>query len=108
MSNETSYTTPEVLIEVQERSDQLGGATEWIRVDFTKRADELGSAINEIAEALRPRFDALSQNNAGDWALNEISLQFSVSMQAEAGVVIARASSSAAFQASLTWARAKK
>jgi Trypsin-co-occurring domain 1 len=72
--------------------------------DFGDRAAELGDALNEVAAALRGR---LLELDAGrdDWGLDEVALTLSLDLQADAGVIIARASTKAGFQACLTWRR---
>lgn len=76
---------------------------------FASRAGEIADAITEVAEKLR---DHLEENEAkapaeatGPWSLDTVELAFELSLQAEAGVVIARASTAATFTATLTWSR---
>jgi hypothetical protein len=67
--------------------------------------EDLGDSLNEIAEALRSRLAALAERGAEEWDLDEVELSFSLDLEAEAGVLIARASTRAGFQATLTWKR---
>jgi Trypsin-co-occurring domain 1 len=73
---------------------------------FAERADELGDSLNEIATRLRGRLKELGAGAADGWDLDQVNLTFSLDLQAEAGVIVARASSRAGFQAAMTWKRA--
>jgi hypothetical protein len=75
------------------------------RPQFQDRVDELGDSLNEIAQRLRTRLPELAREANPSWDLDEVSLTFSLDLQAEAGVILARASSKAGFQATLTWKR---
>jgi hypothetical protein len=95
-------------IKVQVVPAESAGAELWpgaTRPDFNDRVDELGDSLNDIAERLRARLPDLQRNAAVGWDLDEVSLSFSLDLQAEAGVIVARASSKAGFQATLTWKR---
>ena len=72
---------------------------------FADRAVELGDSLDEVARTLRGRLNELGEHSEKGWDLDEVQLTFSLDLQAEAGVIIARASSKAGFQASLTWKR---
>jgi hypothetical protein len=72
---------------------------------FAERAGELGDSLNEIATQLRERLRELGADDAGGWGLEQVNLTFSLDLQAEAGVIVARASSRAGFQAAMTWRR---
>jgi hypothetical protein len=74
--------------------------------DFRERAQELGDALNDVAAALRGRLHELGARGEDGWDLDEVSLKFSLDLQAEAGVIVARASTKAGFEAALTWKRA--
>jgi hypothetical protein len=71
--------------------------------DFRSRAQELGDALNDVAAALRGRLHELGERAEEGWDLDEVSLKFSLDLQADAGVIVARASTKAGFEASLTW-----
>jgi hypothetical protein len=77
-----------------------------VRPDFAGRVNELGDALNDVAAALRERLHELSVRESG-WDLDQVTLAFSLDLQAEAGVIVARASSRAGFQATLTWTRSE-
>lgn len=74
--------------------------------DFRERAAELGDALNDVAAALRGRLHELGGKDDDGWDLDAVSLTFSIDLQADAGVIVARASTKAGFQAALTWKRA--
>jgi Trypsin-co-occurring domain 1 len=73
--------------------------------NFSERAKELGDSLNEVAAALRGRLHELGTKGEDGWDLEQVSLSFSLDLQAEAGVIVARASTKAGFQAALTWKR---
>jgi Trypsin-co-occurring domain 1 len=73
---------------------------------FSGRVGELGRALATVAFQLRQTFETRLAEPAGSsWALGEVSLQMSINLEAEAGVIISRAKTGAAFQATLTWSR---
>jgi Trypsin-co-occurring domain 1 len=73
---------------------------------FASRAGELGDSLNEVAGTLRGRLHEIETRSEDGWDLDEIQLSFSLDLAAEAGVILARASTKAGFQASMTWKRA--
>jgi hypothetical protein len=75
--------------------------------DFKERAGDIGKSLNEIAVALREHLHELGQRAQDGWDLDEVQLGFSLELQAETGVIVARASSRAGFQANLTWKRSQ-
>lgn len=88
-----------------EKAGQLATASLFER--FESRVDELGSSIGEIANRLRSRLDAdLHEENEPDWRMEEVSVTFSLDLEAEAGVVVAKARTTAGFEVELTWNRA--
>ena len=71
------------------------------------RIDELGGSLGEIANQLRARLDAeLTEPSSGGFALEEVALTFTLDLETEAGVVVAKAKAAAGFEAALTWRRA--
>lgn len=73
---------------------------------FSVRAGELGRALATVASQLRETFESqLAEPADGRWGLAEVSLQMSINLEAEAGVIISRVKTGAAFQATLTWSR---
>ncbi len=74
--------------------------------EFGKRVSELGDSIGEIANELRRKLDdALEQGEESDWGLDQIQLSFSLDLEAEAGVIVAKAKTAAGFEVQLTWSR---
>ncbi len=57
---------------------------------FADRVDELGDSLNKIAVGLRQQLQALGESNADGWDLDEVNLTFSLDLQADAGVIVAR------------------
>jgi hypothetical protein len=75
---------------------------------FANRAGEIADAITEVAGKLRDHLEEKEKMAAEAthlWRLATVELAFELALQAEAGVVIARASTSATFTATLTWSR---
>lgn len=55
---------------------------------------------------MRSRLDTeLAEKESAKWRLHEVGVTFSLDLEAEAGVVVARAKTSAGFEVALTWAR---
>jgi hypothetical protein len=92
------------VIPVPGREGELTG--EKLTERFADRVHELGGSLGEIANELRAQLDAtLQEDRAVDWRLSQVGLTFSLDLEAEAGVVVAKAKTSAGFEASLTWTR---
>lgn len=73
--------------------------------DFKERAGDIGRSLNEIAAALREHLHELGRRAQDGWDLDEVQLAFSLELQADAGVIVARASAKTGFQANLRWTR---
>ena len=97
----------EIRVEVVPPPGQVGDLGPGDLVDkFSGRAAELGSALAAVAAELRHSFESqIAEPPGGQWALAEVSVQMSINLEAEAGVIISRARAGAAFQATLTWSR---
>jgi hypothetical protein len=68
--------------------------------------EELGRALATVADDLRETLDRRLAGQADSrWPLTSLSLQLSINLEAEAGIVISRVRTGAAFQATLTWSR---
>jgi hypothetical protein len=67
------------------------------------RIDEIGDSLRDIAIKLSRRLDELAARPENRWRLGEVELKFSLDLEAEAGVIIARASGTVGFEATLTW-----
>jgi hypothetical protein len=87
-----------------DRVGELGGTS--LSERFADRVEELGGSLGQIATTLRARLEAeLSDQKESEWKLSEVALAFSLDLEAEAGVVVAKARTSAGFEATLTWKR---
>jgi hypothetical protein len=116
----------EVLVEVSAVGAGQGGdlrrGASLAPVSFASRADDVADALLEIARRMRGRLQSGDENGEaaepagapGDgaatpvgksWGLDEVQLSFQLALQADAGVVIAKASTSATFSATMTWRR---
>jgi hypothetical protein len=94
----------EILLEVRPKSvsGDLGpGGAELER--FRHRAGEIADSIAKIAEEFRARLEkSLHKHDGGGWHTDSVELGFDIAVQAQAGVVIARAVTGATFSAKLT------
>lgn len=93
-------------VKIQLREEDTGDAL-WGKEklpDFRARAKDIGNALKEVADDLRVYLDELEQRRPG-WDLDQVSLAFSLDVQAGAGVLIGTVSSTAGFQATMTWSR---
>jgi hypothetical protein len=97
----------DVLVEVRPDPRQGGNLAGQSFIErFSDRVDELGASLSDIANRLREQLEArMSSRPTAAWDLDEMGLSFSLDLQADAGVVLARAGTKAGFEASLTWKR---
>lgn len=73
---------------------------------FLNRAEEIGQSLGEIAKRLRAKIDAAlgQESETGTrWKLDGVQLKFSFDLESQVGLVVARGSAKAGFEASLTW-----
>jgi hypothetical protein len=70
---------------------------------FGDRGEELASGLVRVAERFRGRIDELVSTGDGGARLDQVQLQFGLSLQAETGIVIAKAAAGTTFTATLTW-----
>ncbi len=98
----------EILVEVRPASAS-GDVTRRgpaVPESFASRAGEITDTITEVAGKLRDHLEAdMASEQSAFWQLNTVELAFELALQAEAGVVIARASTGATFSVTLTWSR---
>ena len=95
---------PEILLEVRPRSVS-GDLAHSLALpeQFRQRAGDVADSVAEIAAQFRSRLEkALEKPADSGWRMDSIELRFDIAVQAEAGVIIARASSGATFSAKLT------
>jgi hypothetical protein len=100
----------DIRVEVVPPPGQIGDLGPGDLVDkFSGRAAELGNALAGVAAELRHSFESrIAEPPGGQWTLAEVSVQMSINLEAEAGVIISRAKAGAAFQATLTWSRCRE
>ena len=73
---------------------------------FSNRAKDIADGVATVANSVRDDLErALQVKAESAYRLHEIELRFSLDLEAEAGVVIARAKTSAGFEVTLTWSR---
>lgn len=102
--NERGRQSPEILLEVRPRSvsGDLGPGIA-VPESFAHRAGEVADSIAEIASEFRVRLQKkLNRPPDHGWKMDAIELTFGITVQAEAGVIIARATTSATFSAKMT------
>jgi hypothetical protein len=101
-----SSKTP-ILVEVRPSPGSRGDlSSQKLTQNLTDRIPDLADGLAEIANLLRDEVDAKVKDEAkSQWALGAISLQLSLDLQAEAGIIAVRGSATAGFHATLTWAR---
>jgi hypothetical protein len=94
---------PEILLEV--RPAQTSGdlaPRAVIPEEFKSRADEIADSIAEVADHFRSRLrKVLHQQDDSGLRIGTVEIQFGITVQAEAGVVIAKATAGATFSAKL-------
>jgi Trypsin-co-occurring domain 1 len=100
----TNSTSPKILLEVRpaSMSGDLGPGLAMPE-QFQQRASEIAGSVAEVASQFRLRLEKeLKPSSVPGWHMDSIELRFDIAVQAEAGVIIARASSGATFSAKLT------
>jgi Trypsin-co-occurring domain 1 len=99
----SSSKEPVILLEVRSAtaSGDLGPGRPTLE-QFGRRASEIADGIAGIADEFRSRLErTMRKPDEGGWHADSIELRFDIAVQAEAGVVIARAVSGATFSAKL-------
>jgi hypothetical protein len=96
---------PEILVQVVPRQQDDGlMATPIGPESFSKRATDISDGISRVANAIRADLESkIARNAESPLALKEIELKFSLDLEVGAGVVIARAKTTAGFEVTLTW-----
>ena len=95
--------TPTILLDVRPAtpSGDLGPRAS-IPEDFKLRAPEIADSIGDIVDHFRSRLgQSLEQRNDSSWRVRTLEIGFDIAVQAEAGVVIAKATAGATFSARL-------
>jgi hypothetical protein len=105
MSKTRSTTShrPEILLEVRPRTTSGDLAPRAAGPEeFNKRADEIADSIADVIDHLRVRLGKLLDQRADTgWHVGSVEIEFGVSVQAETGVIIAKATAGATFSARL-------
>src|SRR5689334_22502314 len=94
---------PEILLEVRPASTS-GDLAPRVMVpeEFRSRAGEIADSIAEVAEYFRSRLGPLLEKGEGSaWHVGSIEVGFDIAVQAEAGVVIAKATAGTTLSARL-------
>lgn len=84
---------------------QLAPGRSWEALE--DRIGEIGTSVGAIATQLRERLEATLDDPAVEalWRIDTVTLAFSLDLAAEAGVIVARAKTTAGFEVSITWSR---
>ena len=94
---------PEILLEVRpvQTSGDLAPRA-IVPEEFKSRASEIADSIAEVADHFRSRLgEILDQRDDSGLRIGTVEIQFGIAVQAEAGVVIAKATAGATFLAKL-------
>jgi hypothetical protein len=96
---------PEILVEVRPMAATGGDLTKPSLPEvFSARAEDIASTLADVADRVRDHLsEALDRRPGAGYHLAEIQLGFSLDLQVESGVIIAKTAATAAFQAQLTW-----
>ncbi|MQA87975.1 MAG: hypothetical protein GEV03_25960 [Streptosporangiales bacterium] len=71
--------------------------------EFRRRAGEIAESVAEVTDQFRSRLARVLEHPAeAGWRVGSIEIGFDIAVQAEAGVVIAKATTGATFSARLT------
>lgn len=94
----------EVLIEVNPNSTSGDLAPRAVLTEeFRQRAAEIADSVALVADQFKSRFKSVMHPPAVEpWNVGSVKIEFKVAVQAETGIVIAKASTSATFSVTLT------
>jgi len=86
--------------------EQYGGAIPGPE-QLAARIDEIGDSISWFKESIESRLDAIGNEepSSESWSLDAIELTVSIDLEAEAGVIFARAKAAAGLELKLTWSK---
>ena len=102
-SRSTKSVSPDILIEVRPVtfSGNLGPHP-VVPEEFRERAGEIADSITEVADQFRSRLEKMMHRHEDNGLhIGSIEIEFGIAVQAEAGVVIAKATAGATFTARL-------
>ncbi|WP_162834444.1 CU044_2847 family protein [Amycolatopsis circi] len=72
--------------------------------DFRKRASEIAASVGEVADEFRSNLgDLMDKSPDKSWNVDAIEIAFGITVQAETGILIAKASAGTTFSAKLTF-----
>jgi NTP-dependent ternary system trypsin peptidase co-occuring protein len=78
------------------------GSHKTIPEEFRSRSAEIFASISEVVKQFRSRIEKeLPEKKASSWNVESIEIEFGLTLQAEAGVVIAKTTAGATFSARL-------
>ncbi|MDX2527011.1 CU044_2847 family protein [Streptomyces europaeiscabiei] len=106
MSEPDNVASPKVLVQVVEL--ESGREISW----GSNVAETLRNRLNDIREAIRAGADSVS-SSLGDlprqngWEVGEVSASFGITLTAEAGVILSKASTEATFEVTVTFRRSE-
>lgn len=102
-SRSAASPSPEILLEVRPAATSGDLAPRaMVPEDFNSRAGEIADSITEVFDNFRSRLEkVLDQRDDSSWRVGSVEVEFGIAVQAEAGVVIAKASAGATFLARL-------
>jgi hypothetical protein len=93
--------SPDILLEVRPAltSGDLAPRA-MVPEEFRSRAGEIAESIAEVVEPFRSRLGRiLDKGDDSSWRIGSIEVTFDIAVQAEAGVIIAKATAGATFSA---------
>jgi hypothetical protein len=94
---------PEILVEVRPAVTGDLSSEPALPESFLNRVDEIGQSLSDIASRLSKHLEKFEKRSTASWQLEHVELKFSLDLEAEAGIIIARTKTSAGFEASLSW-----
>jgi hypothetical protein len=100
----TDDASVEILLEVQPQSVS-GDLAPRVALpeQFERRAGEIADSVAQIADRFRSRLEqVLRRSSEPGWGVESIEVGFDISVQADVGIVITKATSGATFSARLT------
>ena len=94
---------PEILLEVRPAATSGDLAPRaMVPEEFKSRAGEIADSIAEVVDHFRSRLGkVLGQPDESGWRVGSIEIEFDIAVQAETGIVIAKATAGATFSARL-------
>ncbi len=93
-----------IKVEVRERGNSGDLSSRWTQDDLLARIEEVTRTVTVVSERVTKDLD-MPEKGADSWGLDQVSIKLGVELSAEAGVVVARASTKATFEVTMTWAR---